>query len=263
MDGQFACRIKRIISTAKRLGSVQHDRIKQDLEFIELNHEALDLGQMNLSSVSDAHKKTWFMQAKACMELHPFLNGCSNYKDHMRQEQDAYFAFGVVVWGIMPEPNWVLEDVRFDVWHKMGFGLVHFKHASESLFSQYQKRFARTCGIAAATFFYFHLRWNIARWRMWIDLKTDWECSKLILGSLEDFFLTKDASYEPSVYRLYQMMALSDQDYRLGKMHVKVFSTWRLRIIGSLWNRRTKKRTQLLRRISTTESWSTSMIRWI
>jgi hypothetical protein len=225
MDGQFARRIKRMIQTAKRSGSVPQGRIDKDLEFIKSNGEILDLGPMNLCSVDDTHKDTWLMQAKACVKFHS-ISWAYHDDDRMKcKEQEAYFAFGVVVWGITPEPNWVLDNVRLDVWHKMGFGVVHFKHASGLLLSRYQKRFARTCGIAATHFHYFDLNWNIIRWRMWIDLKTDSECSKLILKSLEDFFLIKDASYEPSVYRLYQMMALSDQDYRLAKMHVKVFGS--------------------------------------
>lgn len=54
---------------ADRAGTVRKPRIKRDLQFLNSNREILDLGPMNLSSVDNAHKETWFMQAKACIKL--------------------------------------------------------------------------------------------------------------------------------------------------------------------------------------------------
>lgn len=92
---------------------------------------------MNLSSVDDTHKETWFMQAEACIKLLSFWNKDDNYNEHMRKQQDAYLIFGVVVWGIMLEPNWGLDDMRCSLWYKMGLAAVPSKHGSNLLLSQY------------------------------------------------------------------------------------------------------------------------------
>ncbi|PCG98946.1 Hypothetical protein PENO1_036330 [Penicillium occitanis (nom. inval.)] len=127
MNGQLACRVKRIIDTADRTGSARKAKIKKDLNFLKSNYEILDLGPMNLSSVDDTHAEIWFMQAKACVKLRSSWDEGKIHNEFMRKEQEAYFAFGVVVWGITPKPNWLLDDIRFDLWYKMGFGVVHFK----------------------------------------------------------------------------------------------------------------------------------------
>ena len=212
MNGQLACRVKRIIDTADRTGSAGKAKIKKDLEFLKSNYEILDLGPMNLSSVDDTHAETWFMQAKGCVKLRSSWDERRYHNEIKRKEQEAYFAFGVVVWGITPKPNWLLDDIRFDLWYKMGFGVVHFKGVSEKLFSRYQRICAKTRGIGAMGFFDFHLRWNIGK-VFWCDFEKDWECSKPILKSLEDFLWIRRENREPSVYRLYHLMALSDQEY--------------------------------------------------
>ncbi|KAE8549809.1 hypothetical protein EYB25_008333 [Talaromyces marneffei] len=226
MDGKFTYRVKKLINNERMTCNPDYKRINRDLSFIQENQEILDLGPMNISRPDDAHKELWLKQAKGCIMSRKIPK---SEREWLFQE--GYFALGVIVWGIMPEPNWVLEDIRFDLWYHLGYGATHFLGAEQLLLSRYQKVLSKAFGISSVTFSRFVVMWNTKITLMYYTLSKDWECPRNILSNLEYFFVTRKpgaTSYgddpEESVCRLYHLMSLSDQDYhRLVKKDMEKF----------------------------------------
>lgn len=69
--------------------------------------------------------------------------------------RNAYFAFGVVVWGYIPDASWVLENINLDTWYDLGFCVAHTNYMQSTLKATYENSYRKDMGIASRSFKYF------------------------------------------------------------------------------------------------------------
>lgn len=174
------------------------------LDFLGDYETILKAKPLGLSEVQDIHQTAWFEQAKDCVK--PIKEIENN-----QERREAYFAFGLIVWGIMPEPSWVMEDASFDVWYKLGFAVAHQPEQRRMLFEGYQKQYSETCGVSETTFeSFFHCFSNRS---MFDQLQTGWDTTAMtpwFRSNLEIFLLNKEYSRQ-SVWRLHHWTFISNE----------------------------------------------------
>lgn len=210
-EGTFAEKVKIAIP------STTLDLVDQN--FLEENKAIFETRPLLLSEVQTLHQTAWFDQAKDCItSTSPIPTNPETIKTPQWREQErkeAYFAFGMIIWKIMPEPYWVMEDARLDVWYNLGFAIAHQPEQKKKLFERYQKQFSEIWGVSKTTFESFFV--CLSNGTMFNRLKRNWDTNTMrteFLNNLENFLIHKivHQQNEKSVWRLHQWTYLCDED---------------------------------------------------
>ncbi|KAI7971464.1 hypothetical protein EIK77_003520 [Talaromyces pinophilus] len=195
------------------IDSTTRDIVCQD--FLEANKAIFKAKPLGLSEVQTILQTRWFEQAKACITfIDPFPTNPETVNTLVQERKEAYFAFGVVVWRIMPEPDWVEEDACLDVWYNLGFAIAPQPEQRTMLFEGYQKQYSETCGASKTTFESFFRCFSNGS--MFDQLGTGWDTtamSRSFCGNLEIFLLNKKYhQQDASVWRLHHWTYISDKE---------------------------------------------------
>lgn len=73
----------------------------------------------------------WLAQGRACVQpgIPREREQDPNVKAQLNAEwikkRNAYFAFGVIVCGVVPDPIWVLHDINLDTYYDLGYPLAN------------------------------------------------------------------------------------------------------------------------------------------
>ncbi|KAF5015502.1 hypothetical protein F66182_13151, partial [Fusarium sp. NRRL 66182] len=110
----------------------------------------------------------WLAQGRACVksgrpsEKHSNPRVMAQMDDDWIKKRNAYFTFGVIVWGALPSPLWVLENINLDTYFDMGFPVAHNSYLNDELTLRYINAFRGSIikGVSQYPFENFYKFWS-------------------------------------------------------------------------------------------------------
>lgn len=166
----------------------------------------------------------WLAQGRACVqsgkpsERDQDPNVKARLNAEWIKKRNAYFAFGVIVWGTQPDPTWVLDDINLDTYYDLGYPLANTSYLKSELWLRYITIYRGSAtGVAQLSFEDFYTPWKSGTlpdlFRLWGVVEP------AFIGNLETFFKQKANGQEPeSIWRLSHLLAMGIDRYSPGLM---------------------------------------------
>lgn len=190
------------------------------LKFLEDNHDALSEREDHGSAYNQIKPNAWLDQAKLCVK-----HGEPKEKDNdpsvkMKKEADwvkkrnSYFSFGVVVWGYVRDPSWVLENINLDTWYDLGFCVAHTNYMQDNFKNLYWNPYRKDLGIASCSFEVFFDDQIKGRLPPVFEDEITQKARPVLTRNLRNFFEKKAKGQEQeSVWRLHHLVTIDSRKY--------------------------------------------------
>ncbi|GAM38918.1 hypothetical protein TCE0_034f10040 [Talaromyces pinophilus] len=190
------------------------------LEFLEKNAEVLGKSLSRDSAGDQRSVNNWLAQGRACVrsgkpsERDQDPNVKAQLNAEWIKKRNAYFAFGVIVWGAVPDPIWVLDDINLDTYYDLGYPIANTSYLQNELWFRYMTVYKDTTkGVAQHSFKDFYTSWKSGTLP---DLFLLWgKAEPEFIRNLGTFFKQKANGQEPeSIWRLSHLLYMGIEYYK-------------------------------------------------
>lgn len=205
------------------------------LRFLEQHEAVLATPLSSNTTLGNQSTELWLAQGRACVKAGKPNENQSDPDVNAKwiKKRNAYFVFGVIVWGALPDPVWVLEDINLDTYFDMGFPVAHNIYLNDQLSYKYMDAFRGGFikGATQQSFEHFYTFWCSGalhpRFEQWEETES------VFIENLRTFWRQKANGQEPeSIWRLSHLLSMGSENYSQEKIDKDVIIK---RLFGTAW----------------------------